>query len=96
MTDRQKFTDKEIQLRKALKRVTDQLQQYKDTAELEFHSKYETLTEAQRQSFLKRMDLWNWNAWHDLEDRLKARLWANWSAFHDWHFSAYGWNGYNY
>lgn len=36
----------------------------------------------------------DWNDWHDLKDRLEGRLKDNWSAYHDWHWSQYGFNIY--
>lgn len=36
----------------------------------------------------------NWNNYHDLEDRLTARLWENWSDYQDWHFDKFGWVAY--
>ena len=39
-------------------------------------------------------ELTNWNKWHDLEDRLTATLWDNWSAFKDWHWDKHNFNTY--
>jgi len=36
----------------------------------------------------------NWNALHDLEARIKDRLWENWSDHKNAHWDAHGWNAY--
>jgi hypothetical protein len=36
----------------------------------------------------------DWNNWHDLEDRIKERLWQNWSNYKDWHFQTFQFNTY--
>lgn len=36
----------------------------------------------------------DWNNWHDLEQRIKERLFDNWSSFKDWHFQQFGFNTY--
>jgi DNA repair exonuclease SbcCD ATPase subunit len=36
----------------------------------------------------------NWNDLHDLEARIKDRLWSNWSDHKDAHWELHGWNAY--
>jgi len=36
----------------------------------------------------------DWNLWHDLQDRLEARLADNWSNYKSWHWETYQFNTY--
>lgn len=90
--DNQYYLDKQDQLNKALKRVTDKLELYKSVADRDFHNVYETLTEDRRNHYRDLFtNVWKWNNWHDLQYRLENRLKDNYSEYCDWHFQKFGW-----
>ena len=49
---------------------------------------------AENQNQLSDQDYNSWNNWHDLKDRIKNRLFDNWSDHMDWHWGEFGWNSY--
>ena len=80
----QNFIKKQEQLKRAIQRVQDKLESFKEEAQKIIGD----WTDAHREKFKR------WNDWHDLKERLKNRVWKNWSEYKSWHWGEYGFNSY--
>lgn len=87
----QKFIKKQEQLNKALTKVQNKLATMAEICQTEFYDKFDSMSDEQKNSWRSEMNTWNWNKWHNLEDRIVSRLKDNYSNYCDWHFQEHGW-----
>ena len=87
----EKFIKRQQQLNKAIKKVQSKLETMAQIAKTEFHDKFDSLSEVERDFWRAEFDRWNWNKWHDLEYRLTDRLKENHSKYCSWHYDQKGW-----
>jgi HD superfamily phosphodiesterase len=82
----EKFKKKEAAINKAIDRVKKRLKELEEYSNSFIGVRYESEEYKERTKW--------WNHYHDLQYRLEERLWANWSAYKDWHWEKYGFNTY--
>jgi hypothetical protein len=82
MNDNSKFVKKQDRLNAALEKVKSHLQYLAD----KYHGKGYNKENGQE---VKEVE--TWNDWHDLEERIKNRLWDNYYDHQQWHFEKFGW-----
>ncbi len=92
----QYFKNKETSLNLALAKVDARLMLYRETADINFHNKFDKLTEEEREQWRRTFNSWKWNNWHDLQDRLEARLIANYFNYQSYCFATTGIAIYNF
>ena len=78
----------------AKSKVERKLAVFSRWSEIFFHRNYDNLPEEERQRLRNIMNSWNWNDWHDLDDRLKSRLIDNYMLSKDLEFETICWVSY--
>ncbi len=91
----QQFIKKQQQLNKALTKVQNKLATMAEICQKEFYDKFDSMSDEQKDFWRAEFDTWNWNNWHDLEDRIVSRLKDNYSNYCSWHFEEKGWVAFN-
>jgi hypothetical protein len=83
MQDNSKFIQKQDRLNSALEKVKNHLQYLAD--------KYHGNGLFSQYKGKEAEEIEKWNDWHDLEYRIKNRLWDNYHEHQQWHFQTFGW-----
>ena len=93
--DYSKASKKHRNLHKALKRVQDRLESFKAFAEENLHHPYDKLTDEEKTAVRAKIDTFNWNDWHDLNDRIEERIIDNKLEWTSFCFEKYGFAAYD-
>lgn len=89
-----KYINRQRNLQKAEARVKAKLNSFADYAEKNLHKPFNRLTDEQKEAVRAKINTFNWNRYHDMENNIENRLKDNWSRFKDWHFDKHGFNTY--